>query len=48
MVCVCVCGFVDGLIVCVCICVCVCVESVYHGSVRVTLCVEPVLEVEGN
>ena len=25
MVYVCVCGFVDGLVVCVCVCVCVCV-----------------------
>ena len=23
--CLCVCGFVDGLVVCVCVCVCVCV-----------------------
>ena len=27
---------------------CLCVKSVYHGPVYVALCVEPVLEVEGD
>ena len=53
----CVCGFVDGLMVCVCVCVCVCgsvcvvmgldrLIGVSWVFVCVALCVEPVLEVE--
>ena len=51
----CVCGFVDGLMVCVCVCVCgsMCVVmgldrliGVSWVCVCVALCVESVLEVE--
>ena len=50
----CVCGSIDGLMVCVCVCVVMSLDrwiggSVYHRSLCVWLCVlKPVLEVEGE